>query len=37
MVVEYNTVFQNASNSGELLTLRQGEDGKWRILTYQVN
>lgn len=37
MVVEYNTSFERAPNSGELLTLRQGEDGKWRVLTYQVN
>ncbi len=37
MVVEYNTAFDRAPNSGELLTLRQGEDGKWRVLTYQVN
>lgn len=37
MVVEYNTSFEKAPNSGELLTLRQGEDGKWRVLTYQVN
>jgi hypothetical protein len=37
MVVEYNTSFQNAPDSGELLTLRRGSDGKWRVLTYQVN
>lgn len=37
MVVEYNTSFENAPASGELLTLRQGTDGKWRVLTYQVN
>lgn len=37
MVVEYDTSFENASNSGELLTLRRGSDGKWRVLTYQVN
>ena len=37
MVVEYNTSFENAPNSGELLTMRRGSDGKWRVLTYQVN
>ena len=37
MVVEYNTSFENAPNSGELLTLRLGTDDKWRVLTYQVN
>lgn len=37
MVVEYNTSFDAAPGSGELLTLRRGGDGKWRVLTYQVN
>jgi Protein of unknown function (DUF4019) len=37
MVVEYDTSFENAPSSGELLTLRKGSDGKWRVLTYQVN
>lgn len=37
MVVEYNTSFQRAPNSGELLTLRRDEDGKWKVLTYKVN
>jgi len=37
MVVEYNTAFENAPDSGELLTLRRGSDGTWRVLTYQVN
>ncbi|MCE2983091.1 MAG: DUF4019 domain-containing protein [Parachlamydia sp.] len=37
MVVEYNTSFDKARNSGELLTLRRGADNKWRVLTYQVN
>jgi hypothetical protein len=37
MVIEYNTSFDHAATSGELLTLRLGPDGKWRILTYQVN
>lgn len=36
MVVEYKTSFDNAPDSGELLTLRRGSDGKWRVLTYQV-
>jgi len=37
MVVEYDTSFDNAPNSGEILTMRRGSDGKWRVLTYQVN
>ena len=37
MVVEYYTSFTKVPNSGELLTLHQGDDGKWRVLTYQVN
>ncbi len=37
MVVEFNTSFEKIPNSGELLTLRRGDDGKWRVLTYQVN
>lgn len=37
MVVEYDTSFDNAPESGELLTMRRGSDGKWRVLTYQVN
>jgi Protein of unknown function (DUF4019) len=37
MVVEFATSFEKGSNTGELLTLRRGEDGKWRLLTYQVN
>ncbi|WP_068469576.1 DUF4019 domain-containing protein [Candidatus Protochlamydia phocaeensis] len=37
MVVEYDTSFERAPNSGELLTLRLGTDGKWHVLTYQVN
>jgi hypothetical protein len=37
MVVEYDTAFENAPVSGELLTLHRGTDGKWRVLTYQVN
>lgn len=36
MVVEYDTSFEKAPNSGELLTLRL-ENGKWKVLTYQVN
>lgn len=36
MVVEYNTSFVNAPHSNELLTLRRGEGGQWRVLTYQV-
>lgn len=37
MVVEYDTSFEKAPLSGELLTLRRGSDGTWRVLTYQVN
>lgn len=37
MVVEYDTNFEKAPSSGELLTLRRGSDGTWRVLTYQVN
>lgn len=37
MVIEYETSFENAPNAKELLTLRRGTDGKWRVLTYQVN
>lgn len=37
MVVEYNTSFERAPDSGELLTMRRGSDGIWRVLTYQVN
>ena len=37
MVVEYDTSFATAPTSVELLTLRRGTDGKWRVLTYQVN
>jgi hypothetical protein len=37
MVVEYSTSFEKAPNSGELLTLRRGNDGQWKVLTYQVN
>jgi hypothetical protein len=37
MVVEYNTSFAHAANSGELLTLMRESDGKWKVLTYQVN
>ncbi|SPJ31751.1 unnamed protein product [Candidatus Protochlamydia amoebophila UWE25] len=37
MVIEYNTSFDKAPNSGELLTLRRGTDGQWKVLTYQVN
>jgi hypothetical protein len=37
MVVEYDTSFESAPRSTEILTLRRGPDGKWRILTYQIN
>lgn len=36
MVVEFQTNFSSAPNSKELLTLRRGFDGKWRILTYNL-
>lgn len=37
MVVEYNTSFEKAPNSGELLTLIREPNGAWKVLTYQVN
>ncbi len=37
MVVEFETTFANGAEAGELLTLRRGTDGKWRVLTYQVH
>jgi hypothetical protein len=37
MVVEYNTSFEKAPQSGELLTLMREADGTWKVLTYQVN
>lgn len=37
MVVEFNTAFEKAPKSGELLTLMRERDGKWKVLTYQVN
>jgi len=37
MVVEYNTAFDLATNSGEVLTLRQEPGGEWRVLTYNFN
>lgn len=37
MVVEYETSFENSPSSLELLTLRKGAGGKWRVLTYEVN
>lgn len=36
MVVQYNTSFEKSPSSAELITLRLGSDGKWRVLTYQV-
>lgn len=37
MVVEYNTSFQKAPNSGELITMMRESNGQWKVLTYQVN
>ena len=37
MVVEFDTSFERAPQSGELLTLMQEKDGSWKVLTYQVN
>lgn len=37
MVVEYNTSFTRAPQSGELLTLMREPNGSWKVLTYQVN
>lgn len=36
-VVQYQTDFEYAHGLNELLTLRRGIDGKWRILTYRIN
>jgi hypothetical protein len=36
MVVSYDTSFQNLPNIEELITLRQGPDQKWRVLTYEI-
>lgn len=35
MVIEFKTAFENSPSSKELLTLRRGSDGIWRVLTYQ--
>lgn len=37
MVVEYQTSFERAPHSGEVLTLRHDDNGDWKVLTYQVN
>lgn len=37
MVIEYNTSFERAPKSGELLTLMRESNGAWKVLTYQVN
>lgn len=37
MVVEFDTSFDNAPGTVELLTMRRGSDNKWRVLTYEVN
>lgn len=37
MVVEYETTFDKDGKKVELLTLRRGADGKWKVLTYQVD
>lgn len=37
MVFNFKSSFVNATNSGELLTMRKDPDGHWRVLTYQVN
>ncbi len=37
MVLRYSTSFAKAPNSGEDLTLMREADGKWKVLTYQVN
>jgi hypothetical protein len=36
MVMFYNTAFANKPSAYELVTLMKEPDGKWRILTYQV-
>jgi len=35
MVMVYKTSFSNKPNTFEIVTLRQEEDGQWRVLTYQ--
>lgn len=37
MVVEYVTSFEKRPQSYELLTLRRGADGQWRVLTYKIS
>lgn len=37
MIVQYKTTFANGPEAEELITLRRGSDGKWRVLTYQIN
>jgi Protein of unknown function (DUF4019) len=36
MVIDYDTSFENAPRSSELLILRRGADGQWRVLSYFV-
>lgn len=37
MVINYDTSFALATQSGEFMTMRKDPDGKWRILDYRVN
>lgn len=36
-IVLYSSAFDNKSSAKEFLTLVQGYDGKWRVLTYFIN
>ncbi len=36
MSVEFDTQFERGPASVEILTLRRGEEGKWRVLTYRI-
>lgn len=36
MVMVYDTSFSGKSSAHELVTLVKGDDGQWRVLTYQV-
>lgn len=36
MVLFYKTQFQNKPSAYELVTMHKSDDGKWKVLTYQV-
>lgn len=37
MVVLYSTVFDTKPKGKELITMEQGDDGQWRVMTYLVD